>query len=362
MRSRLIALALALAPLAVAQESALPEDPVALATLTGRALERLGPSIVEVEALGGLPEQFKAPQSEEEAQQQGGVLAAGGFKQAYGPTTGLVVREDGLIVTTTFATHRNPRHVIVSLADGRSLVAKVLGRDEARGLVLLKVDAKGLTVPRFAGPEGLKVGRWALAMGRGLGRPGAGPCPPAVSRGIISGLNRVGGRAIQTSAAISPVNYGGPLVGIDGSVLGLLVPLALDGGMASVDIYDSGIGFAIPAQDVLRLVARLAKGEHLKPGFLGVEPDRLSKDGVRVTSVVPGSPAAEAGIAQGDVILRVDGEKTDLFWQLRRVLGARCAGDTLKLEVRRGTETRTVEVKLAEAPVETPQPKSEEEE
>ena len=350
--SLLLLFALLLPAAAQEDERGLPEDPRALAALTARALEALAPSIVEVESLGGLPEQFKVPQSEEEAQQQGGILAAGGFKQAYGPTTGLVVREDGLIVTTSFATHRNPRHIIVSLADGRSLVAKVLGRDDARGLVLLRVDAEGLPVPRFAAPEALRVGRWAVAMGRGLGRPWADASPPAVSRGIVSGLHRVGGRALQTSAAVSPVNYGGPLVAIDGSVLGVLVPLALDGGMASVDIYDSGIGFAIPAPDLLRLLPRLERGEHLKPGFLGVDPDRLSKDGVRVAAVVPGSPAAGAGLAQGDVILSVDGEKTGLFWQLRRLLGSRCAGDALELEVRRGTETRTVEVTLGEAPVE----------
>lgn len=360
-----VALLLAcLAATASAQEPPAPAEELALAELTRRALQGLGPSIVEVEALGGLEEEFRAPTSEAEAKEQGGILAAGGFKQAYGPTTGLVVREDGLILTTSFALSREPRHLIVTLSDGRSLVARALGRDEARGLVLLKVDAKDLPVPPFAPAGAVQVGRWALAMGRGLGRTGSGMELPVVSRGIVSGLGRVGGRAIQTSAAVSPANYGGPLAGIDGKVMGLLVPLSLSGGMASVDIYDSGIGFAIPADDLLRLVPRLARGEHLQAGFLGVEPDRLSRDGVRVAQVVPGSPAAAAGLAPGDVVLKVDEVETRLAWQLRRALSARCAGDTVQLTVRRGTATRTVEAKLAVQPAQaepSDQPQEEEE-
>lgn len=343
-----------------------PDEPgraeeLALGRLARQALEGLAPSIVEIEALGGLEEEFRAPGSEEEAKEQGGILTKGGFKQAYGPTTGLVVREDGLILTTRFALTRDPRHLIATLADGRSFVARALGSDEARGLVLLKVEAKDLPVPTFAGAAELQVGRWALAMGRGLGRAGAGAELPSLSRGIVSGLGRVGGRALQTSAAVSPANYGGPLVGIDGHVLGLLVPLALDGGMASVDIYDSGIGFAIPAPDLLRLVPRLAKGEHLQPGFLGIEPDRSSRDGVRVKQVVPGSPAAAAGLAPGDVVLDVDGVETRFAWQLKRALGARCAGETLHLNVRRGTATRSVEVQLGAQPAAAPASQEEEE-
>lgn len=324
-----------------------PGPDAATAQATRRVLAALGPSLVEVEALGGLEEEFKAPGSEAEAKEQGGILTRGGFKQAWGPTTGLVVREDGLVLTTSFALHREPRHLIVTLCDGRSFVARALGRDDARGLVLLKVEAKGLPVPPLASAEALKVGRGALALGRGLGHPRGAP---TVSAGIVSGLGRVGGRAIQTSAAVSPMNYGGALASIDGQVLGLLVPLALDGGMASVDIYDSGIGFAIPAPELLRILPRLIKGEHLKPGFVGIEPDRLSRDGVRVSSVVPGSPAAAAGIVAGDVVLEADQVKTDFAWQLRRALGALSAGDPVVLTVRRGTTSRSVELRLADVP------------
>lgn len=330
-----------LASHAAAQEAGL--DAAALEARVRQVARDLAPSIVEVESLGGLDEGFEAPQRKEEAGE--GVLTRAGFKQAFGPSTGLVVSSDGLIVTTSFALHRDPRHLIVTLHDGRSFVARVLGRDESRGLVLLKIDCKALPVPRAAPPEEVVQGRFAVALGRGLGAD-----VPGVSLGVISAVGRVGGRAIQSSAAISPANYGGPLAAIDGAVLGVLVPLALDGGMASVDIYDSGIGFAIPLTDVLALVPRLARREVLRAGFLGISPDPTSDGGAGVASVADGSPARAAGLREGDVILKVDGAAVSNAWQLRRALARRHAGDELELEVRRGGQARTVKVTLAASP------------
>lgn len=334
-------LAVVIAGQARAQDADL--DGAAVEARVRQVARDLAPSVVEVEALGGLDEKFEAPEGEEEAGE--GILARAGFKQAFGPSTGLIVSSDGLIVTTTFVLHRDPRHVIVTLHDGRSFVARVLGRDESRALVMLKIDAKELPVPRAAAPDDVVPGRFAIALGRGLGAE-----LPGVSLGIVSAVGRVGGRAIQSSAAISPANYGGPLAGLDGSVLGVLVPLALDGGMASVDVYDSGIGFAIPLPDVLALAPRLGKGEVLRPGFLGVAPDPTSEGGAALATVADGSPARAAGLREGDVILKVDGEAIDNAWQLKRALARRHAGDELTLEVRRGTQPRAVKVKLASPP------------
>lgn len=335
---------LALAPAARADEAA--AEAAAIDEATRRAVKRVAPAVVEVEALGGLEEEFRAPESDEEAQAQGGVLTKKGFKQAFGPSTGLVVSDDGHILTTTFVLARDPRHLIVTFDDGRSAVARPLGRDVSRGLLLLKVEAKGLTPPRLAAEADLRVGRWAVAVGRGLGMG------LSMSRGIISATGRVGGRALQSSAAISPANYGGPLVGLDGSVLGLLVPLSLRGGMASVDLYDSGIGFAIPAGDLPDLVARLKKGGTLEAGFAGIVPDPTSSDGVRVQEVAPGSPAAAGGLRPGDVVRSIDGQAVGTAAQLRRALARRWAGDEVTLEVTRGTETRAVKLTLAKPPVE----------
>lgn len=347
----LLLILLACAPLARAGEDV---DVAAVEERVRRVALELAPSIVEVEALGGLDEKFETPENEEEAGQ--GILTRGGFKQAFGPSTGLVVSQDGLIVTTTTVLNRDPRHIIVTLQDGRSFVARVLGRDDARALALLKIDCKDLPVARAATAAEVKQGRFAIALGRGLGTP-----TPSISLGVVSATHRVGGRAIQSSAAISPANYGGPLASIDGAVLGVLVPLALDGGMASVDIYDSGIGFAIPMTDVLALVPRLAKAEHLRPGFMGIAPDPASVGGARLTSVADGSPAAQAGLREGDVVVKIGDEPIDSAWQLRRALARYYADDEVAVEVRRGTETKTIKVKLAAAPEEAPPPAAGEE-
>jgi len=349
-RSTTLALAAALVAAAgAAAQEASPRDPgrddEAVAAMTRRALDALEPAIVEVEALGGLEEGFEAPESEAEAEQQGGVLVRGGFKQAYGPSTGLILTADGVIATSAFVLNREPRHLFVTLASGETHVARVLGRDEARAVVLLKIDAEGLPVPELVTRAETRVGRYALAMGRGLGLE-----RPTVARGIVSAVDRVGGRAIQSSALISPVNYGGPLASIEGEVFGLIVPLAMRGGMASVDVYDSGIGFAVPAEDLLELLPRLAAGEVLEPGFLGVVPDPASRDGVRLTGVAPGSPAAGAGIEAGDVILAVDGAETTAAWQLKRALSRKHAGDEVVLELRRGTREWEARLTLASPP------------
>lgn len=329
--------------LAAAQDSS--EAEAAIAGACRKAITSITPSIVEIEALGGIPKRHVAPKKAP-GRRGPGVLAKKGFKQAFGPSTGLIVRADGIIATSTFVLNRKPRHLIVTLHDGRAFVAKLLGRDDSRALALLKIQAKGLPVPRFMKQAEIKVGRYALALGRGLGTAKA-----SASLGIVSAVNRIRGRAIQASAAISPVNYGGPLVGIDGKVMGLLVPLSISGRMASVQIYDSGIGFAIPASDVVALVPRLSKGLHLEPGFLGVVPDASHRgQGVRVKSVFPGSPAQRAGLKTGDVILQINKAKVDALWRMRRELAKRYAGDRVELEVKWQTKTRTVKLRLTRRP------------
>lgn len=316
----------------------------ALAEATEQAVKKLAPAVVTVEALGGLPKKFTAPKNEGEKRK--GILASKGFKQAYGPSTGVIVRKDGLIVTSTFVLSRKPRHLFVTTAAGKSYVAKLLGRDDSRALALLKIEAQGdLPTAELTPAPWIQVGRFSLAIGRGLGGQ------PVVSRGIVSAIDRIGGKAIQSSALISPVNYGGPLAAIDGSVMGILVPLSMQGGRASVDIYDSGIGFAIPARDVLALLPRLAKGEQLQAGFLGLVPDPTHRgEGIMVKQVAPNSPAAKAGLQPGDQVVSVDGEGTHAVWQLRRILTRHFAGETLEVEALRDDERLKLKVTLAPPP------------
>ncbi|MEX0586667.1 MAG: trypsin-like peptidase domain-containing protein, partial [Pirellulales bacterium] len=167
------------------------------------AVARIMPSIVTIETYGGLGPSAgrtrRAPTS--------GVSQPGA-----GPTTGLVLSEDGYIVTSTFNFIRKPPIITVILSDGTQKVAKLLGRDEIRKLTLLKVDVAGkLPVPQFAPRDQVRVGQWAITVGVGYGNQ-----EPAVSAGIISATRRVSDHAVQTDANISPANYGGPLIDLEG--------------------------------------------------------------------------------------------------------------------------------------------------
>ena len=153
----------------------------------------------------------------------------------------------------------------------------------------------GIVVPEIAEEEKIQVGQWAVSVGVGYGDTN-----PAVSTGIISARNRIGGRAIQTDANISPANYGGPLLDIEGKLLGICVPMNPQSQAvgAGVEWYDSGIGFAIPVSSLQEIIARLKKGETISPAFLGVrtEPNKEG-DGLRVAEVIEGTAASRAGLA-----------------------------------------------------------------
>jgi S1-C subfamily serine protease/predicted esterase len=167
-----------------------------------------------------------------------------------------------------------------------------------------------------------------------------------VSVGVVSALNRIFGKAIQTDAKVSPVNYGGPLVDVDGRVLGVLVPASPrgDSDTAGVEWYDSGIGFAIPMADVLAALPRLKEGKDLRRGRIGVTQKPGPQYGVPPTvgTVAPDSPASKAGIQSGDVILEIDGKPVADFTQMLTVLGPKYEGDVVSVKIRRGKE----EIKL----------------
>ncbi len=263
---------------------------------------------------------------------------------ASGPSTGLVVDSAGWIITTTFAIPADVDEAIVVLpatatGTGSRLAARVVGRDLSRGFVLLKVEsptalvALESSVPR----EKLRVGQWAIAVARGWDIT-----TPNVAIGVISAVNRAWGRAVQTDAAVSPANYGGALVDIHGDVIGMLAPLPADtaGMMLGTELYDSGIGFAVPLEDIHRVLPRLQSGETLDPGVLGIS--YRSRDvftGVpTIATSRPGSPAAEAGIQPGDTIVSVADRPVTRIAEVRHALAPLYAGDDVELVIERSDE------------------------
>src|SRR5438309_2740162 len=178
---------------------------------------------------------------------------AGMFRKGAGPTTSLVVAQDGYIISSAFNFANKPSAIFVSLPGHKErYVAKAIATDTTRMLTLLKIEAKGLPVPETTPKKEIKVGQWSLALGRAWA---ALDGPPSISTGIVSAIGRIWGKAIQTDAKVSPLNYGGPLVDLHGRVMGVLVPASPRGQdeTAGVEWYDSGIGFAIPLEDINRV-------------------------------------------------------------------------------------------------------------
>lgn len=307
--------------LLAAQESAEDQEDAAIKAAAAKA----APSVVRIETVGGLE-------------------IVGQSLAATGPTTGLIVSEDGYVVSSSFNFVHKPNSILVTLPNGKRAAAEVVGKDHSRMLVLLKVKSdQPLPVPQAAPKKDMQPGQWAIAVGRTFEADA-----PGISVGIISALDRVWSKAIQTDAKISPGNYGGALVDIRGRVLGVLVPLSPHGQgseMAGAEWYDSGIGFAVPLEDIFARLDRWKSGSDLHPGLLGIslKPGDIYSLPAEIAAAQVTGPAAKAGLKKGDVLIEADGKKITRQAELKHALGPFYAGEKVKLVALRGDEKTRIE-------------------
>lgn len=270
---------------------------------------------------------------------------------ASGPSTGTVLSSDGWIVTSSYPFRNQPASINVILSDGERKPAKLVARDYSRELALLKIEVdRPLVALQPSDRKGWRVGQWALALGKTFEAKEA-----SCSVGILSAMGRVWNKAVQTDAKVSPQNYGGPLIDLDGRAIGILTPIN-PGIVSEGEVeqwYDSGIGFAIPMEDILARLPRMQAGEDLYSGKIGVRWRGSDEYGESVVlqGVTPGSPAAKAGIEIGDKIT-AGGLTAEALTPVRNhsefkhVLGPADAGGRIVLEVERGGEKRQVECEL----------------
>ena len=310
-----------------------------------QAAKSVAPFVVKIETSGG-----------RETVGGGGGGGPGGppaIRKGVGPTSGLVVDKDGYIITSTFNFANKPSDIFVTVPGKDRKVAKVVATDTSRMLTLLKADYTDLPVPPAFPKQNITVGQWSLAMGRSLDPEVT--VVPGYSRGVISAVGRIWGKAVQTDAKVSPVNYGGPLAAIDGRVIGVLVPASPqgEGETAGVEWYDSGIGFAIPFEDVLKVVPRLKGGKDVGRGMLGFNPKEPGEEynvPVTIGSIASDSAALKIGLKVGDVIVRIDGKPVPHYSALRHTLGPKYEGDAIDLVVTRdGKEMKFDKVVLGSA-------------
>jgi len=294
------------------------------------AVDRVAGAVVEIETVGGL-------------ERVENVLFG------TGSTTGLVVDPDGYILSSAFAFLNQPTSILVRLPDGSRRPARRVATDHNRLVVLLKIDVdEPLPVPEVARRDQMRVGAWAITVGRTFEGD-----RPNLAVGVVSALSRIWGKAIQTDAAVSPGNYGGPLVDVHGRVLGLVVPLSPQQGetVAGVHWYDSGIGFAVPLCDLLEILGRLKEGEDLYPGVtgLGFPREALYTSSPVIEGIRRGSPADKAGLEKGDQIVAIGGRPVARPADVREEIGRRYAGDKLKVVVLRGDKRLEREIELVAA-------------
>jgi serine protease Do len=271
--------------------------------------------------------------------------------------SGFIVNADGYVVTNNHVVD-GATEIKVTLADGRELAAKVLGRDPKTDLALLKIDATGLPLIALGDSTQLQVGEPVMAIGNPFG------LEQTVTTGIVSATGRVIGEGpyddfIQTDASINPGNSGGPLINSKGQAVGINTALVSQSG-GSV-----GIGFAIPINLAKPVLTQLATAGRVERGYLGVAVQRITPDlaksfklegpqGALVASVAAGSPAMNAGVKRGDVIVEYDGHRIARSDALPRVVGETPVGKDVALVVVRDGKPVTLSVKVARL-AETPE-------
>jgi S1-C subfamily serine protease len=273
--------------------------------------------------------------------------------------SGFVVKSDGLIVTNKHVVNDTDLTYKVSTSDGKTYDVQTISKDPNNDIAVIKIDASGLIPVHLGDSSNLEVGQFVIAIGTALGE-----FRNTVTTGVISGLGRgisAGDdfqgyverldNVIQTDAAINPGNSGGPLLDARGEVIGINVAVAAGA---------NNIAFSIPINTVKEALTEYNKtGKFPAKAFLGVEYQMLTKQaallnevpqGAYVQNVIPDSPADRAGLIEGDIIFKVDGEAISAEdGGLSKIIAGKKVGDNLRLSIWTDGKEREATVTLGEA-------------
>ncbi|MEX2476620.1 DegQ family serine endoprotease [Marinobacter sp.] len=268
--------------------------------------------------------------------------------------SGFIVSSDGYVLTNNHVIE-GADEIVVRLSDRRELPATLVGTDSRSDMAVLKIeDGDDLPVVKVGRSRELKVGEWVLAIGSPFG------FDYTVTAGIVSALGRSLPTEnyvpfIQTDVAINPGNSGGPLFNLDGEVVGINSQIyTRSGGFM-------GVSFAIPIDDAMNVFRQIRDNGTVARGWLGVLIQEVNRDlaesfglkrprGALIAEVMAGSPAEDAGLEAGDIVLEYDGDAVELSSDLPPMVGRTAVGDTAKLTVLREGDEITLDVAIGKLP------------
>ena len=271
-----------------------------------------------------------------------------------GVGSGFVIDSDGYLLTNHHVVD-GAESIIVTFPDKREFKGKVVGSDQRTDVALVKIEGKSLPSLKIGNVNNTKVGQWVVAIGSPFGLENS------VTAGIVSAKGRDTGEYlpfIQTDVAVNPGNSGGPLLNLDGEVIGINSQIySRTGGFM-------GISFAIPIDEAMRVAKQLRENGKVSRGRIGVGIGEVDKDvakalgldsavGALVGSVGKDSPAEKAGVIAGDIILRFDGKKVVKASDLPRIVGETKPGSKVNMVLWRKGAEKTVPITVAEFETET---------
>lgn len=323
------------------------------------AVEKVGPAVVRINASRtvasqDVPDEFNSPPFRRFFGENGPMRQP---RVQRGTGSGFIVDANGLILTNAHVVDGADR-VSVVLRDGRRLEGRVVGEDPATDVAVVKVEATNLPTVPLGNSDQLEPGEWAIAIGNPLGLDNT------VTAGIISATGRTSAQIgipdrrasfIQTDAAINPGNSGGPLLNQNGEVVGMNTAIIGDA---------QGLGFAIPINTAKRISDQLIATGQVEHPYLGVRMANLTPDlrqeinsdpnsgfqvqqdeGVLLVEVVPNSPAQQAGLQAGDILLKVGGKEITRSEDVQGVVEQSRIGQDLPVEISRNGQVQTINVR-----------------
>ncbi len=268
-------------------------------------------------------------------------------RRTTGNGSGTIITKDGYILTN-YHVVQNASEITVKTKDQKEYPAKLVGKDKYSDLAVIKIDQKDLTPAKLSDSSKIRTGQWAIAVGSPHG------LDHTVTLGIISAVSRdipelSNVSFLQTDAAINPGNSGGPLLNIKGEVVGINTAIM---GTAQ------NIGFAIPVNTAKKIVEQLKSGETIGHPWLGIAMSPITEEfakalgvpketeGVVISKVMPGSPAANFGLEAGDILQRIDGTRFTDPKAVQQAIKEKKVNDTINVQVLREGQIVVKQIKL----------------